>query len=247
MTQLLRQTWIETKLFVRGMDNLFWTLAFPVFFVVLYGLIYGEMVWDEYGMRAFEYTLPGIVVMALMVTGIMHTAIGFAEDREKGVFRRLSLTPLRPAALLGGQLLHRYGLVLVQATLILALGSLAFGARSVGRWIDLWIAITGGALCFLSLGFLLAGLVRSAKAANGIAMVVFFLFLFLGDIFFPADVLPDSLAFVSRGLPSSLVNASLRGVMIGGERIGAMWRELLGIGAWFLVSFVLAVRLFRWE
>ncbi len=244
---LLRQTWLETKLFLRGLDNLFWTLAFPVFFVILYGLIYGDMVWDEYGMRAFEYTLPGIVVMALMVTGIMHTAIGFAEDREKGVYRRLSLTPLRPSAILGGQLLQRYGLVLVQVSLLLVLGSLAFGARNAGRWIDLWIAVTGGAFCFLSFGFLLAGLVRSAKAANGIAMIAFFFLLFLGEIFFPAEVLPESLAFASRWLPSSLVNAILRGVMILGEGIGAMWRELLGIGTWFLVTFVVAVRLFRWE
>ena len=244
---LLRQTWLETKLFLRGLDNLFWTLAFPVFFVVLYGFIYGDMVWDELGIRAFEYTLPGIVVMALMVTGIMHTAIGFAEDREKGIYRRLSLTPLRPSALLGGQLLQRYGLILVQTVLLLTIGMLGFGARNAGRIVDLWIVVTLGAMCFLSVGFLLAGFVRSARAANGITMVVFFLLLFLGGVFFPSAVMPNVVAKLSLGLPSTLVNTALREVMILGQGLPAVWRELSGIAGWFIASFALAVLRFRWE
>jgi ABC-2 type transport system permease protein len=247
MGMLLRQTWLETKLFLRGLDNLFWSLAFPVMFVLLYGLLYGDMQWEGTSMRAFEYTLPGIVVMALMITGIMHTAIGFAEDREKGVYRRLSLTPLRPSAILGGQLLQRYGLILVQTCLLFAIGILLFNARRVGRLVDLWAIVTIGGVCFLSIGFLLAGFVRSARAANGIAMVAFFLLLFLGGVFFPSEMMPDALATISGALPSSLVNTALREIMVLGRGLCTVWRELVGISAWFLTSFLLAVRLFRWE
>ncbi|GAI08303.1 unnamed protein product, partial [marine sediment metagenome] len=69
MRILAGQIALETKLFLRRKDDLFWTLAFPMFFMILYGLIYGDMVWDDYGMRAIDYILPGIIVMALMVTG----------------------------------------------------------------------------------------------------------------------------------------------------------------------------------
>jgi ABC-2 type transport system permease protein len=247
MGTTLRQAWLETKLFVRGLDNLFWTLAFPVFFVVLYGLIYGDTLWEDAGMRAFEYTLPGVVVMALMVTGIMHTGIGFAEEREKGIYRRLSLTPLRPSAILGGQLLHRYALIFIQTCLLFVIGWLGFGARIVGNLGWIWLVVTAGSLCFLSIGFLLAGFVRSARAANGITMVVFFMFLLLGGVFFPSDMMPGFLATISRALPSTLVNTALREIMILGRGPAAVWRELAAVGGWFLVSFLVAIKRFRWE
>jgi len=106
MRILAGQIALETKLFLRRKDDLFWTLAFPMFFMILYGLIYGDMVWDDYGMRAIDYILPGIIVMALMVTGIMATATGFVEEREKKIYRRLSLTPLKRQTIIGGQILH---------------------------------------------------------------------------------------------------------------------------------------------
>jgi ABC-2 type transport system permease protein len=247
MRMILRQAWLEAKLFVRGLDNLFWTLAFPVFFVVLYGLIYRDIVWEDTGMRAFEYTLPGVVIMALMVTGIMHTAIGFAEEREKGIYRRLSLTPLRPLAILGGQLLQRYGLILVQTGLLLAIGRLAFGARIAGSVLWVWVVVSVGSLCFLAIGFLLTGFVRSARAANGITMVVFFLLLFLGGIFFPQEIMPGVLRPVSRALPSTLAGTALREIMILGHGPGAVWTDLAALGGWFVAVFLAAVRLFRWE
>jgi ABC-2 type transport system permease protein len=243
----LRQAWLETKLFVRGLDNLFWTLAFPMFFVVLYGLIYRDTLWEDMGMRAFEYAFPGVVVMALMVTGIMHTGIGFVEEREKGIYRRLSLTPLQPAAILGGQLLHRYVLILVQTCLLFAIGGLGFGARIAGNLGWIWLVVTIGSLCFLSIGFLLAGFVRSARAANGIATAVFFMFLLLGGVFFPSDMMPGFLASISRALPSTLVNTALREIMILGRGPISVWRELAAAGGWFLVSFFVAIKLFRWE
>lgn len=248
MTMLVRQAWMETKLFFRGLDNVFWTLAFPVFFIVLFGLLYGDMLWyEDLGVRAIDHILPGITVMALMVTGMMQTAIGFSEEREKGIYRRLALTPLRPSAILGGQILHRYFLVLLQTCILFALGIAAFEVRITGSGLWIWLIVTLGALCFLALGFLLAGLVRSAQAAPGITMVVFFLLLFLGGIFFPREMMPGFLGALSRVLPSTMLNDALREVMILGRGIGAVWQELLGVAGWFMAGALGALRLFRWE
>lgn len=110
----------------RGLVNVFWTLAFPLLFIVLFGFLYGDLVWFEDGVRAIDYILPGILVMAIMVTGMMQTAIGFAEERKRGIYRRLSITPLKPSAILGGQILHRYVLVLLQTLIIFAVGDACF-------------------------------------------------------------------------------------------------------------------------
>lgn len=247
MSILARQVILEMKLFLRRKDDLFWTLAFPLFFIVLFGLIYQDMVWEDFGLRAIEYILPGIIVMALMTSGIMATASGFVEEREKGVYRRLSLTPLKRHMILGGQLIQRYVVILVQTVLLLVVGALAFNIQISGDLLWVWLVVTVGALCFLSIGFLLTGLIKTARAANGISMVVFFMLMFLGGIYFPNDLMPDFLRVFSDALPSTNLNDVFRAVMITGLGIGEMWRELLIVGAWFIGSLVLAVRLFRWE
>jgi len=247
MKILLRQVGLETRLFLRRKDDLFWTLAFPLFFIVLFGMIYQDMLWEDLGLRAIEYILPGIIVMALMTSGIMATASGFTEEREKGIYRRLALTPLKRHTLLGGQLIQRYTVILVQTILLLIVGSLAFSIRIGGGLLWVWMVVTLGALCFLSIGFLLTGLIKTARAANGISMVVFFMLMFLGGIFFPNQIMPGFLRAFSSALPSTNLNDVLRAVMITDLGVGHVWRELLIVGGWFIGSLALAVRLFRWE
>ena len=247
MKVLARQVMLETKLFLRRKDDLFWTLAFPLFFIVLFGLIYQDMLWEDLGLRAIEYILPGIVVMALMVSGIMATATGFVEERQRGIYRRLSLTPLKRHTILGGQLVQRYLLILAQTALLMAIGALAFNIQVSGSPFSVWLVITLGALCFLSIGFLLTGLISSARAANGISMVVYFMLMFLGGIFFPNAMMPSFLRAFSNALPSTQLNDALRAVMIMGLGVREVWRDLLIVGGWFVGSLTLAVRLFRWE
>jgi len=247
MKMLTRQVGLEMRLFLRRKDDLFWTLAFPLFFIVLFGLIYQDMQWEDLGLRAIEYILPGIVVMALMTSGIMATASGFVEERERGIYRRLSLTPLKRHTILGGQLIQRYIVNLVQTALLLTVGVLAFNISIEGNPFYVWLVVTLGALCFLSIGFLLTGLIKTARAANGISMVVFFMFMFLGGVFFPTELMPDFLRAIASALPSTNLNDVFRAVMIMDQGAGEMWRELLISGGWFVGSFVLAVRLFRWE
>ena len=78
MNTLINQTRMQMRLFLRRKDELFWTLAFPVLFILLFGAIYGNTKWTGSGIdiRAIDYLLPGIIVMAAMVTGIMRTATG---------------------------------------------------------------------------------------------------------------------------------------------------------------------------
>lgn len=247
MRILAGQIALETKLFLRRKDDLFWTLAFPMFFMILYGLIYGDMVWDDYGMRAIDYILPGIIVMALMVTGIMATATGFVEEREKKIYRRLSLTPLKRQTIIGGQILHRYIVMLVQTLLLLAVGILAFKINIAGNYFLFWLILTFGALCFLSIGLALTSLIRSARSATPICMIVFFMLMFLGGIFFPTSIMPDFLVAISKALPSTHLNNALRMITVEGAGLGAVWLELLIVGCWLIVCLGLSIKFFRWE
>jgi ABC-2 type transport system permease protein len=238
---------LQMKLFIRQKDELFWNLAFPLFFIVLYGLIYRDMVWDDYGMRAIEYMLPGIIVMAVMVNGIMSSATSFVEERGKGIYRRLSLTPVKRQTIIGAQILHRYIIILIQTIILLAIGILAFDISINGNYFYFWIILTLGAVCFLSIGFALASIIRSVRSATPICMIVFFIFLFLGGIFFPNSIMPRFLVVIANGLPSTHMGDALRAVIIDGLGLGSIWIALAAMGAWIVISLAVSIIFFRWE
>jgi len=247
MQMLAKQIRLEIKLFFREKEGLFWTMAFPAFFIVLFGLIYGDVAWENLGIRAIDYILPGIIVMAIMTSGIMYTAQGFVEEREKGVYRRLAVTPLKRHTIMGAQIIQRYLLILAQTLILLVVGMLAFNVQIIGNLFLFWLVLTIGAICFLSIGFALAALIRSAKAASAITLIVFFFFMFLGGIFFPMEIAPDFVAAISSGLPSTHLNDAMRAIIIHAEGIAVVWNNLLVLGAWIVASLVIAVRFFRWE
>jgi ABC-2 type transport system permease protein len=245
MNALVGQVKLETKLWFRQKETVFWTLAFPVFFMLLFGSIWKDDTWGN--MPAINYLLPGIIVMALMTTCIVATTTGLVEEREKGIFRRLSLTPLKRHTLIGGQIAHRYLVVLLQTALLIAIAVSFFEASINGNFLLFWAILTLGAICFLSIGFVLTGLIKSAKSAHPLAMIVFFILMFLGGCFFPLDVIPEFLLPVCNALPSAHLSEALRQIAIGGAGLSEVWQDLLVLGGWLVGCSALAVRFFRWE
>lgn len=245
MKLLLHQTILELKLFVRRKDELFWVFIFPAFFIILFGLIYGEQMWGD--IRAIDYILPGIIVMALMTTGIMNTAAGFVEDRGKGVYRRLSVTPLKKQYIIGAHLIKQYLIILVQSIILLVIGVLAFNISIFGNYASFWLILTLGGFCFLAVGFALTVVIRTTKSATPLAMIVFFVFMFLGGVFFPIDIMPKALEYIADVLPSTNINDAMRLIAIEGKGIADTGLNLVIAGAWTVVCLALSIRFFRWE
>ena len=167
---------MQIRLFLRRKDELFWTLAFPILFILLFGAIYGNTKWRSgIDIRAIDYLLPGIIVMGAMITGIMRTSTGFVQEREQGVYRRLALTPLKRTTLIGSQLLQHYVVIIVQTLLLVAIGGIAFKTHLTGNLALFWLTLSVGALCFMSIGFALTGLIKTARSATPINQISLFL------------------------------------------------------------------------
>jgi len=211
MNTLASQMKLEFKLFLREKEALFWTLAFPVFMIVLFGLLWKDETWD--GIPSIAYLLSGIIVMAVMTTCIVSTATGVVEEREKGIFRRLSLTPLKRQTLIGGQIVNRYLTVLAQTTILIAIGMAFFGAAIDGNLLLFWAVLTLGTISFLALGFALAALIKNEKSAHPLSMIVFFTLMFLGGCFFPIDQMPDyrsvAVHLIAEAAPDDLFQVSI--------------------------------------
>jgi ABC-2 type transport system permease protein len=249
MNTLINQTRMQMRLFLRRKDELFWTLAFPVLFILLFGAIYGNTKWTGSGIdiRAIDYLLPGIIVMAAMVTGIMRTATGLVQEREAGVYRRLALTPLKRTTLIGSQLLQHYVVIIVQTLLLVAISGAAFKTNLTGNTALFWLTLSIGALCFMSIGFALTGLIKTLRSATPIIQIVYFSMMFLGGIFFPNSLLPTWLGNAAKVLPSTQLGDALRAVVYNGGGIGDIWQKWLIMGAWIAACLIISIRFFRWE
>ena len=197
--------------------------------------------------RSIDYLLPGIIVMGAVVTGIMRTATGFVQEREQGIYRRLALTPLTRTTLIGSQLLQHYLVIIVQTLLLVAIGGLAFKTHLTGNTALFWLTLSVGALCFMSIGFALTGLIKTLRSATPIIQITYFALMFLGGIFFPNSLLPKWLENAAGILPSTQMGDALRAVVYNGAGIGDIWQKLAIMGAWIAVCMVISIRFFRWE
>jgi ABC-2 type transport system permease protein len=247
METLLKQTTIETRLFLRRRSELLWTLAFPIMFIVLFGLIYGDTQWNGMGMRSIDFLLPGIIVMGAMVTGIMRTSAGFVGEREKGIYRRLALTPLTRQTLIGSQLLQHYIVIIVQTALLIAIGVIAFNIKLSGNPFLFLLVLSFGALCFMSIGFALTGLIKTSRSATPINQMTYFILMFLGGIFFPNSMLPGVLQHVANILPSTQMGDALRMVAYQEAGLADIWQNLLVMAGWILACLAVSIKFFRWE
>jgi ABC-2 type transport system permease protein len=195
----------------------------------------------------YDFLLPGLVAMGLMNASIGGMAVAITRFREQKILRRILATPLDPKRFLSAQVGSRLVLTVVQAALILGVGVFVFGATIHGNIAWLFVLAIIGNLIFLSIGFSIAGRAKNADAADGMANAIALPMLFLSGTFFPTDTLPEFMQTVVAILPLTPLLEAMRIVAVEGDPITAANSQLLLLGAWVVVSFAVASRLFRFQ
>ncbi len=97
------------------------------------------------------------------------------------------------------------------------------------------------------MGFAISGWAPNEDVAAPIANVVALPMMFLSGVFFPRSAMPEALESVTDFLPLTFLAEALRNIAIDGEAIWSQWGNILGLAAWLGISFLVAVRLFKWE
>jgi len=195
---------------------------------------------------AAAYFVPSILAMALMQLGVF-AAIPLVAQREKLILKRLGATPLSRATLVGSNVVMRLLIALVQSTLIIGIGAALFGVTIVGNIILVAALIALGALTFLAIGYVIASYARTEETANALTSVVQFPLMFLSGIFFPIEFMPDFLQPVAAVMPLTYLGDALRQTMVGGAAYVPLEVDVLVLGGWLVVSFLISARFFRWQ
>jgi ABC-2 type transport system permease protein len=198
-------------------------------------------------MSFIGFFVPGIVAMSLMNSGVIGLSTTFTSWRERGILRRMRLTPFPLPSFLLARILSQLVVAFTQSVILIGLGAALFGYRPNGNLLVMVIAVIFVALAFLSIGFAVSAVARTTESAAGIANLIVFPMLFLSGIFFQTDSAPSWLKPITDLLPLRFAVDALRGAMTRGYGLGEIWQELLVLTGFFLVALAFSVRFFKWD
>jgi ABC-2 type transport system permease protein len=206
-----------------------------------------ERTVSEAGARYVDFVVPGLLGMNLMGSGIWGLGFAIVDARRKHLLKRLAATPMVRSHFLASFVLSRITFLVVEVALLLGFAVLAFGVPARGSLLFLAGLCLLSALSFSSLGLLLAARPRTVEGVSGLMNLVMLPMWIFSGVFFSSSRFPDATQPLIRALPLTAVNDALRATMLRGAGPGELLPELGVIAAWLVVSFLLAVRLFRWR
>jgi ABC-2 type transport system permease protein len=199
------------------------------------------------GGRYIDFLIPGLIGLNLMGTGMWGVGFPIASARQQHLIKRLVATPMRRRDYLLAMMLGRMVWLLPEVVAVQGFGMLAFGVAMRGSWTAFALVSLVGALAFSALGLLVASRARTIEAVSGLMNLAMVPMWMLSGSFFSADRFPDAMQPFVRALPLTLINDALRAIANEGAGLHDVALRLLGLAAWCAVSFVLGLRLFRWE
>ena len=247
MRGLWRLTWVEMKLFLREPMAAFFTLAFPLMMLFLFGSIYGNEPTPFFGgFGSVDVAVPAYTALIIATTGLVSLTITMASYRERGVLRRLRATPLRPQTVLTAQVLVLFLMTALGMALLIVAGKTVYGLRFVGDPFSVLGAFVLSSLSFFALGFVLAGLLPTARTAQIVAMVLFYPMIFLSGATIPLESLPETIRRYAQALPLTHVVTLLRGLWFG-EGWGAHLKEVVLLAGLLATGVIVSAKTFRWE
>ena len=202
---------------------------------------------SEPGARYIDFLIPGLLGMNLMGSGMWGIGFALVEMRQRKLLKRFLATPMRRADFLMAMGSSRMVLMIIELVLLLSFGVLAFKMRVLGSWISIFLISTLGALTFAALGLLAASRANKIETANGIINIIMLPMWIFSGCFFSYERFPAIIQPVIRLLPLTALNDALRSTILEGGSLAAQGSRLLVLCAWGGISFILALKWFRWS
>jgi len=197
--------------------------------------------------RYYDILVPGIIGMGIMQAGIIGMASTIASYKEKRVLKRLSATPLPIWKFILSEVITHLVLSTLQVTLMLVLAKYVLNANIYGSIPLIYLLCFFGNFVFLAIGFIAAALSKTARAAENLSQVFSMPMMFLSGVFFERDSLPEVVKFIANLLPLSPLLDALRAVSLREATLYEVRDELLIVLIWTLVSFIIAVKVFKFR
>jgi ABC-2 type transport system permease protein len=232
---LWKLTWLEIKIFLREPLGAIGTLLFPVLIFILLGKLGGGRlsVPDKRVPGFVGPDLPIFAAILISLGAVLSLATIVAIYREGGILKRLRATPMRPHTILMAHVVVK--LLFALATLLTLIVA---GKRVFPQQLD--------ALSILSIGFVLASVVPTARFAQPLGAFLFYPMLGLSGLFFPIEALPPALRLAAQAMPLTYAVSLMKGAWRG-ESWLSHGGDVAALIVVIVISAAVSARFFRWE
>ena len=245
MKPFLKLTYSELKLQLREPVGLFFTLAFPIMLLVLFGTVFGNEA-EEFlgGFGQVDLSVPGYIGMIIGTIGMLSIPISMATYRENGILRRLRATPVQSKSILWSQVAAQTVITLLGIVLLVITAVLFYDLRLPSGDISVVPAIMLGAFSFFAIGFVLAGMMPTPRTAQAVGMAIFYPMLFLSGAAMPRFMFPEGLQEIAKFLPLTQVVILIEDLWFKGT-----WNltAVVYVTAVLIIGLIVSRFTFRWE
>jgi ABC-2 type transport system permease protein len=247
---------VEVKTFFREKMAVAFIFGLPSILLVLLGSIFGSQA-AAHGVTVGQLFTAGMIAGGIMSTSFQYLAIGIATERETGMLKRLSGTPMPRTAYFAGKVVQVMVCTVAETALLMAVGMLFYHLHlptAPGRWWTFgWVFVLGSAACAL-LGIAASSVPRSAASATPVITLPFTVLQFISGVYVPFNVVPAWMRDVASFFPLKWMAQGMRSVFLP-EQAAALepagsWehgRIALVLVAWIAAGLVLCAKTFRWQ
>lgn len=201
----------------------------------------------EPGGRYIDFLVPGLIGMGLMGGGVWGVGYAIVDMRIRRVLRRMLGTPMKKHHFIAAMMASRLVFMIPEIIVILILGWLMFGVVSYGGYLAVAMIVVLGAVEFSCIGLIIASRARTLEAVAGLMNLTMVPMWVGSGIFFSSERFPDLVQPLIRLLPLTPVISSLRLVMQEAAGPADILPQLAIMAGWAAVTFLTAVRIFRWD
>ena len=247
---LARQIGYQNRLFRRTAISAFFTLAFPLIFLLLFGAIFDDIdMASGQVVAAAQFYAPGLAVFTAVSATYTNIGIVTAIYRDEGVLMRIRSTPLPRWVYMGGVVGSGVLIALFGSLIMLAVGFGLYGLEmEADRIPAAVVTFVVGVASFSLLGLALAAVTPSGQSAPAVANATILPLAFISNVFI---VVPDPARWLDVAGDVFPLKPFIEAFYAAFDpfRTGSAWEPglLARIAAWGLFGALVAVRRFRWE
>lgn len=224
---------------VRDKITLFYSLTFPLVLMIGLGFYFNE--GDQQLL-----IVAGVTAISTIFWGMQGIAFQVHEQRNRGVYKLVKLTPMPLIVFISIMVLARTFIGVLINLIVWVTGIILFqlDVTAFGFTIGLLLLIIGS-LCFTSIGFVISNFARNEAQINMVSNFIQLPMIFMSSAFYSLKSAPDWVIFIGKVFPFEHYAKALRGIMVGENGI-----LLTGFGVpiiYLVLTFILSIVTFKWE
>jgi len=247
----LRQVWYINKAFVRNPASVFFTLVFPLMFLVIFSVIFGNgrlLVAPGHSVRVATFYVPSISSFSVVTACYTNIAISLTFLRDSGALKRIHGSPLPVWSYMLARILHAVLMAILLVIICAAFGAAFYGATLPTSTLPAFaVTVLVGAASFSVLGVAVTSFVPNADAAPAVVNGTIFPLLFISNVFIPLENPPQWLDIAGKIFPVRHFADAMINSFFQLTGAGLRVNDLIVIAVWGLGGLVVALRFFEWE